>query len=174
MITFLKKYRRDEKGAAAVEAALIMPVLLFMYMGIVDLGNALVVNKKAVSAAQIASDLLARQETVDDADIEDAMVAARLALQPYETSSFGIDIAGIRFDTPAAVPTLIWRETFNMTPNDEVIAETNGLGLENEGVIAVTVRYVYDPVFMYILDEFWETNEVAIVRGRKKAFVMKE
>ena len=174
MYQLFKKYIHDRRGTAAVEAALIMPVLLFMYMGIVDLGNALVVNKKAVSAAQIASDLLARQEIVDDADIEDAMIAARLALQPYDTTSFGIDIAGVRFDTPAAVPTLIWRETFNMTPNEAIVAETNGLGLENEGVIAVTVRYVYDLIFAYVLDGFWETNEVAIVRGRKKAFVMKE
>lgn len=150
---------------------MIMPVLLFILMGVIDLGSALVMNKKLVSSGQIAADLLARQEIVDDNELEEAIVAAELAMLPYGTQSFGIDIASIRFTGSSATPNVQWRETRNMSANNDVLTGAAGLGRENEGVVAVTVRYTFNPRFAKVITGTMDMSEVAYVRGRKTSFV---
>jgi Flp pilus assembly protein TadG len=46
--------RRGERGVAAVEAALVLPVLLLLVMGIIDLGRALATKQEVTHAAREA------------------------------------------------------------------------------------------------------------------------
>lgn len=170
----LHKWLKDKKANAAVEMALVFPILVTMLFGVVDIGKGLLIDKKAISAAHIASDLLARNISVTDDDVNQAIEAARLAFDPYPTGTFGIDIAGIQFQGAGADPAVIWRDTQNMGPNDEVLTGSTGLGTEDEGVIAVTVVYTYDPPFSGVLTGDIDIQEVAYVRGRITPFVSRE
>ena len=97
-----------------------------------------------------------------------------MALQPYDTASYGVDIAGIQFLTHSLTPTVQWRETRNMDPNDDMLEKSEGLGLENEGVVAVTVHYTFIPYFSNIFTGPFQMSEEAYVRGRKGTFVEKD
>ncbi|MEY4366737.1 MAG: hypothetical protein RLZ28_152 [Actinomycetota bacterium] len=44
--------KRSEKGAAALEFAIIVPVLLLLVLGLIDIGRLLLVNMSLLSAAQ--------------------------------------------------------------------------------------------------------------------------
>jgi len=164
-------WRRDERGTATVEAVLVFPVMMVMFLGAIDTGNALLTNKKVITASQVVADLLSRDSSVTDAQIDDAITAGRLALQPFDDSSYGIDIVGIRFENEEATPTAIWRETRNMSAYDAVIEDSDGLGDEGEGVLAVTVVYDYHPFFGSVLTDSIEMRETAIVRGRDNPFI---
>lgn len=174
MFGIFKKWRGKEDGTAAVEAAFVFPIMVTMMMGIIDVGNMLLVNKKLISASQIAADLIARENKVDDDQIDNAISAARQALMPYDTTSFGIDIVGIRFTGSDASPTEEWRDTLNMDGNNDVLAAADGLGEENEGVVAVTVVYEYVPPFSSVAVGTVTMQEVAFLRGRDSPFVNRE
>lgn len=165
---------KDDGGVAAVEAGFLFPVLMTILCGMIDVGSALVANLKVTNACQIVSDLLARDRTVNDAQIDDAVVAGRLALHPMVTASYGIDIVGIQYVGASLTPTVRWRETVNMEENDDVLARSAGLGLQNEGVIAVTVNYTFRPFFVGFVMEELNMREEAYVRGRKGLFVERE
>ena len=112
----------------------------------------------------------------DDAllDLAQAIEAARLALDPYPTASFGIDIVGVQYQGVAAEPVAVWRETQNMAENGDVLAGSAGLGVENEGVVAVTVVYSYEPPFSGVFAGNVEMEEVTYARGRTPPFVARE
>lgn len=171
---YLKLWLGNERGSAALEAALVFPVMIVMLFGIVDIGKGLILNKKVLSASQMASDLLARNDTVTDGDIDEAVAAARMAITPYNVASFGIDIVGVRFTGGAANPSVEWRDTFGMGLNDEVLVGSNGLGDEDEGVIAVTVSYTYTPPYSSFIAGDIYMEEVAYVRGRGSSFIVRE
>lgn len=168
------RWRRGVEAVAAVEMALIFPFLITMLLGIVDIGQAVLMNKKVISAAHIASDLLTRNISVTDDDLAQAIEAARLALDPYPTASFGIDIVGVQYQGVAAEPVAVWRETQNMAENGDVLAGSAGLGVENEGVVAVTVVYSYEPPFSGVFAGNVEMEEVTYARGRTTPFVSRE
>lgn len=174
MWNFLRKWKEDDCAVAALEAALVFPIMITMIFGVIDIGNGLLINKKLISASQVASDLIARKIRVDDADINDIVIAARLSMRPFPDNSFGIDIAGIRFTGAAANPTEDWRDTVNMSPNGGAVAGADGLGDEGEGVVAVTVQYTYTPYFSGYFINTLNMQEISYVRGRRTPFVSRE
>jgi Flp pilus assembly protein TadG len=166
----VKRFVRREDGSAAIEAALLFPILMVILMGMVDIGDATLTNQKVISGSQLAADLLARDSTASTSDIDNAVEAARLALMPYPTASFGIDIASIQFDEDGA-PVVLWRVTRNMAANDVAVESSEAIGAPGEGVLIVTVQYQFEPTFSgHIIGPF-TMQEVAFVRGRKSPTV---
>lgn len=166
-------YWREEKAVAAVEAGILFPLLVAMLVATIDLGTALIASQKAINAAQMISDLMTRSTSVTQGDINDAIIAGQLALMPYSTTSYGTDIAGIQFVGTNKTPTVIWRNTANMSANTTVLAKSAGMGDQNEGVVAVTVRYIYTPMFTSIITGPVTMIEESYARGRKGTFVSK-
>ena len=66
---------------------------------------------------------------------------------PYSTTSYGVDIASIKFIGVTKVPTVQWRCTQNMSTDPNLVANATGLGFQDEGVMAVTVQYTFTPLF---------------------------
>ena len=131
-------------------------------------------DQKATDASQMIADLLTRNPTVTDSDINDAIEAGRMAMMPYNTSSYGADIMGIQFIGSNLTPTVEWHPTpYNMDSNADMVDHAAGLGAEDEGVVAVTVRYVYEPYFSYYFTGPITMQEEAYARGRKGKFVTK-
>lgn len=170
----LQKFNRDQDGAAAIEFAFILPLLLIMLLGLIDVGRGIVVNKKIIGASQIVADLLTRLPMVSTSDIDDAIIAGRLAIEPYPVDSYGVDIVSIRFEGDDATPTEVWRETRNMTPYGDALALADGLGEKGEGVLVVAVGYNYQPVFANIVIDTINMQEVSVFRGRRSAYIRRE
>jgi Flp pilus assembly protein TadG len=169
--TTVRTFIADCKGLAASEVALMLPLMLTLLLGIVDLGNALIINKKTSTASQVVADLLTRQPVANDADVDDAYAAGRMTLQPYPTGAFGVDIASIRFEGDDADPVVQWRETFNMDPNDQVEEMAVGLGTEGEGVLVVTTQYNFEPLFTHTVVGDRLMQEIAVTRPRRGSYI---
>ena len=166
----LKTWWRHEDGVAAIEAALLFPVMGGLMMGTYDLGTAIVLNSRTVTASQVTADLISRDKTVTMADVNDAIVAAQLVYEPYPLRDFGIDVVSVKFDAQRRAQVL-WRETRDMPPNNNAVENVNGIGDPGEGMVIVTVEYMYKPFFAkYFTDEIPMT-EIAYARGRRSPTV---
>jgi Flp pilus assembly protein TadG len=174
MILKIKQWWNDDTGIAAVEVAMLLPIILVLLLGIVDLGNAIVIHKKVMTASSVAADLLTRSSSVDDTEMADSWQAAQMAIDPYNRNLLGMDVASIQFQGINATPTVMWRETYNMAANPNVIALAAGLGTEGEGVMVVTTRYQYTPAFGQVLTGTMVMQEVAVTRGRRNSYVSRE
>ncbi len=167
---FLTRWLGEEEATAAAEAALIFPVLMTLLLGVFDMGNGILTNQKTIRASQITADLITRNSTVSTTDIDEAIEAGELALEPFSSATFGVDIVSIRFDDDA-VAQIIWRETRNMAPNPDVLTDVAALAEANNGVVVVAVRYLFEPVFAgFVVDQI-PMEEVAFARGRRSATV---
>ena len=163
------KWLKDDGATAAVKAGFLFPFLMLVLCGTIDTGLALVTNQKVTNASQTVSDLLTREIQATPADIDDAITAGRMAMMPYPTTSYGVDIASVKFIGTTKVPTIQWRRTFNMVANSEIADRTEGLGAQNEGVLAVTVRYVFTPIFTSYFGAPIVMTIESFARGRKVA-----
>ncbi len=168
----LSKWMSEEDAVAAVEAAFIFPIMLTLFLGVFDLGNAILANQKTIRASQVVADLVTRNNIVNDADIAEAIEAGRLAFEPIDTASYGIDIVSIRFDEDAGSE-VVWRETFNMVAPD-ALAAVAALASADDGVVMVSVAYEYNPVFSGFAVGQIQMNEVAFSRGRRTSVIARE
>ncbi len=163
---------REEKAVAALETAILFPVLISMLMAVYDLGQGVIVNQKTISASQIIADLVTRNEVLNMQLIDDIVIAGEMALRPFNNTnnSFGYDIIGVEFDEDED-PVEIWRVSENMAEGENLINRAEDLGLQGDGVIIVSVVYRYTPFFTnFVVSEF-NMQETAVLRGRKSAIV---
>lgn len=166
----LQRWLKGTEGLAAVEAAMIFPLLLTLMLGAFDLGNAILINQKAIRASQVTADLVTRGRSVNNTAIEEAIEAGRLAFAPFSTTPFGIDIVSIRFDDKGEGQ-IVWRETRKMSALDNVIERVTPMAEPGEGIMVVAVEYGYKPVFSGFAVGAIDMQEVAFARGRKSAVV---
>lgn len=166
----IQKWIEEEDATAMVEAAMLVPPMLTMLMGVYDLGNGIVLSQKTVTSSQIAADLVARGRTMDSAEIEEVINAAKLAFEPYQLHNFGIDVVSVTFDS-LQQPVVLWRETRDMLPNTDAVQSVDGLAPQGEGMIIVTVKYAYYPFFAQMFMGNLKFQEVAFARGRRSPTV---
>ncbi|MCB9983496.1 MAG: pilus assembly protein [Rhodospirillales bacterium] len=173
IVKLFKDWFKSEDGVAAVEAALVFPIMLVLLLGMFDLGNGILANQKTIRASQVAADLIARSSVVDMEMIYDAIDASELALDPFDTTSYGIDVVSLRFDDDAN-PVIEWRETRNMTPLADVETRVADLAQAGEGVLVVAVNYDFEPLFGGFVIHDIAMQEIAFARGRQGAVIERE
>jgi Flp pilus assembly protein TadG len=74
---------RDENGAAAVEFAMLLPVLITLFFGTVESSLALLCRADVSVMASTAADLVSQASTTTTADINNVYNAAGTILYPY-------------------------------------------------------------------------------------------
>ena len=179
MMKLFLRYIQNRQASAGVEAALLLPFLFVMLFGVWEVGNALTANHKMITATQVVADLLARNSTATQNDVDQAIEAAKLAMMPYvqSTSGFGIDIISVRFDAQNN-PTRVWEKSYSMGASadatrysDAALTSTTGLGTSGEGAMVVTMIYDFRPTFGSGVISSFRMKEAAFSRGRRSSVV---
>ena len=80
----------NRSGVSAVEFALILPVLLTMYFGVVEIGNALTITRRTSIVASTAADLVAQEKTTSSNGLKDAFAASKSILAPIDPTPLKI------------------------------------------------------------------------------------
>lgn len=98
MLTRLRKLLKAKDGLAAVEFAIIAPVLATLLLGTVELSNALECHQKVTMVASSAADLVAQTSTVSASQMSDIFNAATAIVYPFPLSSTKIVISSVMSD----------------------------------------------------------------------------
>ncbi|MFT3733366.1 MAG: TadE/TadG family type IV pilus assembly protein [Hyphomicrobium sp.] len=102
----LRTFRNDVKGVAAIEFALLAPLLMMLTFGTIELTHALIVHKRFQRAASMVGDLVTREKqlwpedkdtsTVTTADAKATMAGIMASvvhvMQPYSTSTLTLRV----------------------------------------------------------------------------------
>ncbi len=94
----LNKFRTNKDGIAAVEFALVVPLLLAMYLGTVEISSAITVSKKTARVASTVADLVTQQTETNKADLNAMMDIGAAVYFPYTADKPIITIVGVDVD----------------------------------------------------------------------------
>ncbi|MDX2028827.1 MAG: TadE/TadG family type IV pilus assembly protein [Alphaproteobacteria bacterium] len=146
-----------QKGVAAVEFALTLPIWITLLLGAMDGSYCLVINERADRIAYSVTDIVAQYQTITIANLNDITLAAGQLMQPFNFGANGVVIVTSVYKPPGQNPTIRWQYTGGgtLTRNSQ-IGNTggapvlpNGLVLnDNDNVILSEVFYEFDPLFL--------------------------
>jgi Flp pilus assembly protein TadG len=85
----------DRQGVSAVEFALILPLMLLLYAGSVEISEALAVDRKVNQLASTVGDLVSQRATMNTTEINNIFNAGTAIMEPYSTSSVKIMVAAV-------------------------------------------------------------------------------
>ena len=145
MLKKLARLRRKTDGIAAVEFALIAPIMVTILLGLIEFSNALQCHQKVTNLAASAADLVAQVTQVSNSDMQDIFQSVNTILYPFPTSNNPqITVSSIAWKS-ATTGTILWSQTQNGTaraqgsvitipaglfpPNPPVVCSTKACGL---------------------------------------------
>jgi hypothetical protein len=103
----LKSYLTAQSGVAAIEFAIILPVMLILYFGMFDLTGLISNNRKLTTVAAALADLTGQNRTtVLKSQIDDYMNVGDMIIDPMPTDGVTLRVYGYRIQSGA--PTKIW------------------------------------------------------------------
>jgi Flp pilus assembly protein TadG len=104
----IKSLLKSQNGVAAIEVAFVMPFMILLYFGLVDLTSLVTFNRKITSVASTMADLVAQQKTtVLKSTIIDEYNAAYTIMLPTPQANVRVEVFGYR-KNPAGVINSIW------------------------------------------------------------------
>jgi Flp pilus assembly protein TadG len=151
---------RDDRGNAAVEFAVIVPLMLVMFFGTVELSSAVAVNRKISMVTQQLADLASRYTTVNDTDMTNFGIIGDAMLTPYSSTPLQATITEIYIDPATGVARAQWskgdapRGTGSAVPlNPNLIARDSvtNLIIPNQYLIFTEASYLYRPAVGYVM-----------------------
>jgi Flp pilus assembly protein TadG len=169
---------RDRSGIAAVEFALLLPVLLTLFLGSYELSSLLLAYLKLEAATESAADLIAETDVntvLQSSDFTNVTNAVKQIMVPFSTSGTTLKIAyaSVTYSTGSAV--INWHAEINGAPALTIgtlpnAANSANLGNpsngSNDSVIVAKLTYSYTSPVTYALATSYTLNEAAFMRPR--------
>jgi Flp pilus assembly protein TadG len=151
MLKRARSYLRDRKGLAAVEFALIAPVMVIMFFGAVELSSALDCNSRVARVSSTVADLVAQSAAVSTADTTNIFSAANAILYPYASSNAKIVVTSLVADSNGTV-TVGWSDAQNTSKRTSPPTSIpTGILPASTSVIYAEVTYSFTPAVSYLL-----------------------
>lgn len=99
----------DQSGSIIVEAALVFPILIMLFLGVSEFSEAFTVSRRIDVAANTAADLVARMPSVTSGDLAGIKAMIDEGIKPFPVASLGVVITSVVADNDNAT-TVAWSE----------------------------------------------------------------
>jgi Flp pilus assembly protein TadG len=156
------RFGSDERGASLIEFAMLVPLMLTLFVGALEISQAVAVDRKVSIAARSVADLTAQVTDVIDADLTNIFKAAEQVAYPFKAEKLKIKISSVKIDADK-VAKIVWGEgsgtgVTKRAPGDVVTALVPlGIRIPNTTVIWGEVEYTYSPIISgNDKDWFWK------------------
>ena len=138
---------QDKAGAALIEFAMVLPVLILCYLGGFQLMEAVSVYRKVTTSTRSIADLTSRSSSVNAALLSTYLDASAQIMAPYRIDRGTFRVSLIRVDN-AGTGTVAWSRSKNGTALVTGAAYTLPAGVvrPNLDIVVCDVTYNYQPV----------------------------
>jgi Flp pilus assembly protein TadG len=152
----LRELRGDRRGMAAVEFAMVLPFMLTLYIGGVELGDGMAISVKVTDTAHIVADLTTQNTCVTSGatgTLQTILGASSATIAPYSASNLIVTVSEVSTNA-SGVATVTWSQSLNGTAR--TVGQTMTLpsslaGQANISLILGEVSYAYTPQLGYTI-----------------------
>lgn len=162
------RLRRDQRGLSAVEFALLAPIMVFFYFGLVEFCQGYMAQKRMGHVASQVADLVAQADSVTGAQVDDIFMIGALIMQPFSAESLSLQVSSVTRDR-FGVARVDWSRGKGMSAlqRDAVVSGIpNGLIANGESVIMSVAEYRYRSPANYLMPGVTRFSQTYYLRPR--------
>jgi len=167
----------DSRGVAAIEFALILPIMFMLLVGTVEFSLALTVDRRVSQVANSTADLIAQKKKFSTSEVSGIMQIIEHLVRPYDPSRLRVTVLNVIANiSDASDTTVCWSYEHNggagsysagaeyFLPED--IVEAGG------SVIVAEVVYDYEPIiFRHFIKSAFSLSDTLYLKPRLSSYV---
>jgi Flp pilus assembly protein TadG len=148
----LDRFCRDEGGVSAVEFAVLLPLMLTLYLGTVEISQAVGIDRKVTLTSRTVADLASQSQTLTSSDMSNILNASATVILPYDSTKLKVTVSEITIDSNSN-PTITWSCTQGGTAHGvgSAVAVPSALKVANTSLIWGEASYSYRPTIGYVI-----------------------
>ena len=163
----LRRLIDDERGMSAVEFALLLPLMMTLYLGAVEVSQGIAADRKVTLTARTIGDLVSQVASIGNSDIANVFNASSAVMAPFPVVSLKVTVTSVKIDS-AGKATVDWSDTLNGTarPKGSAVTLPTALNVANTSLIWSEVQYTYKPVIGYVVSGTLTLKDQIFMRPR--------
>ncbi len=147
--------KANEGGLAAVEFSLILPVLVLLWFGGVEITQGLSVDRHLNNLSSSIGDLVSRCKQVTESNMTNIFNIAPGAMFPFQTTGLQMRVSAVNIDS-AQVAKIAWSRgsgisKYNAGTTLNTTVLPTSLRTPNTQIIIAEVYYPYTPAVGYVI-----------------------
>jgi Flp pilus assembly protein TadG len=148
----LRRFARDRDAVSGVEFAIVLPFMLLMYVGGVELGDGLAIQFKVTETARTVTDLTTQYVSIDSATMSSILGASSAVVEPYPSSNMVVTVSEVTTNSKGQ-GSITWSCSLNGTPRavGQSITLPTALQTASISLIWGEVTYPYTPQLGYVI-----------------------
>jgi Flp pilus assembly protein TadG len=169
---------RDCSGIAATEFAIIVPLMLVLFFGVVEFSTAVAVDRKVTLTARTLADLVSQNTTTTTAQVTSylgfgTLVMSQYAQAPYSATTLHSTVSELFVDPNSHTAKVQWSNGYAARPTSQVVTIPTALNVDGSYLIFSEVSYLYTPTIGYVMASGGvNLSDVAYTRPRQSLCVL--
>ena len=162
----IKGLYSNEDGVSAIEFAMIAPVMVLIFFGVIELSFMMQVDRKVTTSTSTLGDLVARATIVTDDDLSDIFQATRMIMQPYSLANSRMRVSSLTEEDGTV--TVDWSDDLNWTElvvGSTIVVPAN-LVPTGGSVILAEVEFDYTSTLGYFIQSEKTLTDTFYLRPR--------
>jgi len=155
----LRNLVHDCSGIAATEFAVIVPVMLLMFFGVLEFSSGVAVDRKVTLVARTLTDLTSQSISVSDADLTNFTITGKAILTPYSATPLHSTITELWIDPATSNARVQWskgtapraQSSVVAIPSALIVKDSTGKVIAGQYLIFSEVSYLYVPAVGYVM-----------------------
>ncbi|MCU6452714.1 pilus assembly protein [Sphingomonas sp. A2-49] len=141
-------FHRDQRGAALIEFAFLLPFLALLFVGGYQISDAVFVHRKVTMTARTLADVTSQYTTVSTSDLDTILGSAQQVLSPYAMANAEMVVSQVVIDASGNA-TVAWSRGLNVAARAPGSSFYVPSAYRQNGatVIVADVTYRYRPTF---------------------------
>ncbi len=161
----LTRFRRDQQGLAAVEFALLAPVMILLYFGMAELCQGYMALKRTSHVTSMVADLTAQAQAVNQNDLDDIFSIGNQIMQPFSADPLQMRVSSVTRGSDGNID-VDWSYGRDMSDLEEPVTVPDGLIGKGESLIIAETVYDYDSPADKFLPGITKLSRVFYLRPR--------
>lgn len=98
VLSRLRRFHVDQDGVSAVEFAVLLPLMITIYLGSIEITQAVSADRKMTLVAGTIGDLTAQASCVTQSEVDAIFAAGAQVLVPYDSSKMKLVVSSVIID----------------------------------------------------------------------------
>jgi Flp pilus assembly protein TadG len=163
----------DCRGIAAIEFAMIVPLMLVLFFGTVEFSTGLAIDRKVTVMARTLSDLTSQNITVTDTQLTNIFNASAGVMTPYDPAPVKSTITELYVDPTTKIARVQWSKGAAPRGAGSTVPIPAALQVGGSYLIYAEVSYKYVPVVGYVMAKAGiNMSDFTYTRPRQSSCVM--
>lgn len=170
----LSDFANDRRGVSAVEFAMLLPLMLTLYLGSVEVSQGISIDRKVNLTAHTVADLVAQVSSIDTAGVNAVLGAATAIMAPYPDKDVKVTVSVVDIDKNGSAK-IKWSSTKNGTARaiGSSVTVPAALNTPSTSLVWGEAAYKYQPSIGYVVTGAMDLTGQIYMRPRLSDSVTK-